>query len=244
MAPGAWERKRLARRAEILEVAQRLLIADGLEAMSMHKLARALGCSPGALYRCFVSRDEIVMALQIRNLDWLREVFAKGCAHALERSAWVEPGDRALAAILAYCAMYSALPGAHFERFRLITLVLGDAKVHVEDEAVEPAVASALGLLGDVSQHITHAQEAGALGEGLSLRRAVALWTSLHGVTVVSKMGRFPSTSPLFAGLVEETAQDLLVAWGASRPRLVEHRSALGEPEALLIAAGAPPRAP
>jgi AcrR family transcriptional regulator len=52
-----------AGRARILAAAHKIVGADGLDALSMRSLADAVELTPGALYRYFVNKDQVVEAV-------------------------------------------------------------------------------------------------------------------------------------------------------------------------------------
>jgi len=54
---------RQALRKRILDGAQRIVTRDGYAALSMRKIADAIGYSPASLYLYFENRDEIARAL-------------------------------------------------------------------------------------------------------------------------------------------------------------------------------------
>jgi AcrR family transcriptional regulator len=61
------QRRDLTRR-KILDKARKLFVEKGLAGLSMRKLAGALGYTPGAIYRHFDNKEEILMA--IREESW------------------------------------------------------------------------------------------------------------------------------------------------------------------------------
>jgi AcrR family transcriptional regulator len=52
-----------AGRARILAAAHKIVGSDGLDALSMRSLAEAVALTPGALYRYFTSKDQVVEAV-------------------------------------------------------------------------------------------------------------------------------------------------------------------------------------
>lgn len=56
------------RREEILSVARRLLVSEGLAALSMGRLARELGIKPPSLYKHFEGKDELLAELTAQAL--------------------------------------------------------------------------------------------------------------------------------------------------------------------------------
>jgi AcrR family transcriptional regulator len=65
-------------RERILEVASAVVEADGLEAVSMRRLAQALDVWPMALYRYFADKDELLDALVARATDEVTRPAARG----------------------------------------------------------------------------------------------------------------------------------------------------------------------
>jgi AcrR family transcriptional regulator len=61
-----------AKRARLLEAAEGVFARDGLEA-PVPAIAAAAGVGVGSLYRAFGSKDEIIAALAVERLHWVRE---------------------------------------------------------------------------------------------------------------------------------------------------------------------------
>jgi TetR/AcrR family transcriptional regulator, fatty acid biosynthesis regulator len=62
-----------ARRAEILDAAARIVLAEGISAVSMERLGRDSGISKALVYNYFPSRDHLLAALLEREQAELRE---------------------------------------------------------------------------------------------------------------------------------------------------------------------------
>jgi AcrR family transcriptional regulator len=90
-----------ARRTELLELAYRYALDNGLGDLSLRPLAAAVGSSPRVLLYLFGSKDGLVRALLARArtdeldlLDWLRGRDNAGLAHAAaEIWAWLAAGN-------------------------------------------------------------------------------------------------------------------------------------------------------
>ena len=74
----------LTRRAEILDVAEALHESQGLEAVSLRRIAARAGCSATTPYRYFPSKEHVLLGLRVRAYDAVRD--------ALEASAALETG--------------------------------------------------------------------------------------------------------------------------------------------------------
>jgi len=69
-------RRRAERRQSILDTALELIGTRGLDGLTVHALAGALDLTPGALYRYFKSKDEILVALAVHVVTSLRDGFS------------------------------------------------------------------------------------------------------------------------------------------------------------------------
>lgn len=76
-----------ARRDQILDEAARLLLDEGLSAVSMERLARDVGISKALVYNYFPSRDALLAALLRREQAELRD---RGMASALQAASFAD----------------------------------------------------------------------------------------------------------------------------------------------------------
>ena len=63
------------READILQIARRMLLDEGYEALSMYKLALELGTAKGTLYNHFPNKEEIVLALVCQAMQVRQQMF-------------------------------------------------------------------------------------------------------------------------------------------------------------------------
>lgn len=63
------------READILQIARRMLLDEGYDALSMDKLATELGTAKGTLYNHFPNKEEIVLALVCQALQVRQQMF-------------------------------------------------------------------------------------------------------------------------------------------------------------------------
>lgn len=63
------------READILQIARRMLLDEGYEALSMDKLAIELGTAKGTLYNHFPNKEEIVLALVCQAMQVRQQMF-------------------------------------------------------------------------------------------------------------------------------------------------------------------------
>jgi AcrR family transcriptional regulator len=102
-------------RAQILETAANLASVEGLEGLTIGRLATELGMSKSGLFAHFGSKEE----LQLATIDAAREIFAR---HVLEPARAAERGlprlEALIAAKLAYLRAHVFAGGCFFETVR------------------------------------------------------------------------------------------------------------------------------
>ena len=166
-----------ATRESLLDTAQELLEADGIEAMSFRAIASRNGWSHTKPYSYFDSKADIIDALRVRSYEWLLEVLST--AAALE--------DEPLAALRALSEAYVR---AGLERPRMYDLLYTDAgSIGESDPTLLEAKLAALGVCRDV---IAAAEEAGTIDLAVDpLTAAHTFWTGAHGLVELQIGGFF-----------------------------------------------------
>lgn len=231
-APARARRNRRRERRErklddILDAALDIVAAEGLEGLTMSRLARELDYVPAALYRYFDSKDAIVAAMQRRTVTELHADLKR------ERAGWAErlhsepDCTRAIAELLAAARFYSDLPARMPERFRLVSVLMGDPRPLVGDDDARRVAPMILGVLAEVRDLFEAAERAGALDAGDALERTLAYWSSLQGVLQTAKLARMEYGAFEPGRLSVVTAETLLRGWGADPDTIETARRAL-----------------
>ena len=101
--------RREATKAEILEAAWELVRANGLAALSLRDLARAVGMQPPSLYSYFESKDAIYDAM-----------YAQGAQQFVDGQANMPVPDEPLAALKAVVHYFVEFCAADFARYQLL----------------------------------------------------------------------------------------------------------------------------
>lgn len=205
----------------IIAAAMGAVSRGGLDALTMQGLATELGFAVGALYRYFPGKDGIVVAVQRRIIETIREelVSAQGRLDAsLARGGAVAPGRAALLRLWGVVQVYEAMARSRPTEFGLLSMTLGDPRQLVRDEdagELVPAMASLLQLVGGL---FAQAEAAGALSPGDPARRTLVLWTSVQGALQLRKLERFEVGALNARSVLDEAVATLLLGWGASAP--------------------------
>lgn len=219
------EARRKDTEGRILDAAMLVMSSEGVDALSIRRLSKELGCSVGAVYRYFASKDAIVVGCQARVIDALREDLAGATARRDGAVAATTAGvgsDGAsdpvgeLAQILAAARVYAALPERRPVHFRLLGLTVGDPRQLVDDHAGAALLAPLARLIDEVGGRFDAARVAGALDAADGRKRAMTFWAALHGVLQTKKLARFgiPGLEGS-AEAAEELVETLLIGWGA-----------------------------
>ena len=153
----AWERRRAAKRERILNAARELLVAGGLDALTVNGLARRLDYSPGALYRYFRSKEALIVALQVEAVETFRGLLARRLAALAD----APPLARVLAVVEVHRALVEVSPADYW----LVSATIADPRQLVHDAEEQAASYAAFaGLIQQVSEALREAERAGELG--------------------------------------------------------------------------------
>jgi AcrR family transcriptional regulator len=235
---GRVQRKRAARREQLLDLAADLVEQHGVAGLTMAALAEASDYAPASLYTYFDSRSALLAALQTQALQRLGEVgeaaLAAWDAHLAAAGTPASPAVAALARLCGFSDLFLAAPHQHPREFRLQQelLVTGGSQDPADSMAVLPA---ALQVLELPRRLIAAAVEAAALeatgpvadptGSPLdgAYLRTVAWVAALNGALLVDALN--VGTPTTGAGLGTDLTDALLRGWGADADALRLARS-------------------
>ena len=214
---GTPERKRRQKqplRERILDAARLIVTRDGFAALSMRKIADAIGYAPATLYLHFDSREQIVRALCAEGYAQLLERFAPLAAIA-------DPTERVKALCRAYVAFGTEQP----QSYRLIFMedpAHADAAFVDATQAADHSSDTVSGLLAEALAQMKTAGRLPASADAQSW--AEALWATLHGIVALHlTCAKFPRTPP------DKLVDTALDAWfGSAREPTAAAASAAG----------------
>lgn len=233
IGPTRRERLRAQALAEIKQHALAQLAQDGLEALSLMGVARAMGMSGPALYRYFGSRDDLLAALVADAWNELADAL-EGAADAARRRS---PPAR----FRAVCDAYRAWALEHPHRYRLAmetdygsgrfapetTLPAAGRAMAVVLAAVAdlgPLPAPRPGALRALDAQLERWITTRAMRNDLpaaSLEMAVLAWTRIHGIMSLELVGVFESMA-LDPALLHRAEVELLLAHHAALSAAVD----------------------
>lgn len=162
---------------KILAAAMETVVSHGFAALSMNKLAARVGFTPGALYRYFTGKDELIAALVGDVVDEVGRLIAVAVEGQdpiadLTRAAWV----------------WRDHARHHPHRFGLIAALLASPRLVIEDERIALlSVEKTLAALVPITASFARAQAEKVLLPGDPVERTLLFFAGLHGVLSLRK---------------------------------------------------------
>ena len=207
MSESRRQRKREERIRQILDTAFQIVARDGLDGLTIGRLAKEMDWATGAMYRYFPGKEDLILGLQLDAIGVLG-AYLLSCAPATD-----DPVKDIRSLYLAYLTF----PVEHPVQALLIDLVLADPRPLLTAEQATQVNDVIRPLVGEGTSRLARAQEAGCLRAGDPEVRAYQLWGALHGLSGFRK--RDALLRPALAGrvLAEGVLDDLLAAWGLSQ---------------------------
>ncbi len=198
----------------ILDAAAQVVAAEGLDALSMSKLADAVDYTPGALYRYFDSKDALLARLVERILGDVRAALADATAALPARTS-------PLARVAALAAAYREFARREPHRFGLLAMTMAEPRILLQERVHAQAVAVAVvAALQPLAAALAAAATADLLAPGDATERTLCLFAMLHGVLQLPKLARHSPATIDVDRLATAGTRALLVGWGA-QPRNV-----------------------
>ena len=187
-----------------------MVAEDGLEALSMTRIAEAADYTPGALYRYFDSKDALLSKLVARTLQEL--------GLAIERTAnRLMAGACPLTRVFALEHGYRAFARHEPHRFGLLAMTMAAPRVLLPSPAdAQPVAVVMLATLQPLIAALAAATEAQLLAAGDVAERAVCVFALLQGVLQLHKQARFAPDLLDVDRLATRGTRTLLLGWGAN----------------------------
>ena len=179
----------------ILHTARALFERGGAEAVSMRRVADAVGITPMAIYRHFPNRDALLKRISDDSFDAIAR-------HWLARNQ----GGDVLARVIALQRIYLDYALAHPHLFdHAFSARRSDARRYPED--FRAGLSPTLTVAADA---VDEAMQAGLLRKDDAWDVAITLWAHTHGLVALYRAGRFSYDEAQFRHFYEASLQRLL----------------------------------
>lgn len=164
-------------RDSIVAATRDLIVADGLEAVSLRRVGAALEVTAPALYAYVTDKRDLLVTIAEEEFTALIERF-----RAVEASSGADP----VARTRAYLRAYVDHARSHPELFKTMFLFSPDIGLGVPAGADLPAATEAFSI---PARAVEDAIAAGAFRAVDPLSATMTLWSTAHGVAEVLLMG-------------------------------------------------------
>jgi len=201
------QRKRQERKAGFVDIAYSIVENEGLDRLTMPKLAKAADVAVGGLYRYFDSKEALIAALQIRA----SRSFVDFVDRRLDALDSADPLDVVRSIVLAWPEFLTESPEEHF----LLDSSLSSPDVLLSDEDALEVAQGLRPVFQRCATALGEAARLGLLSMGDAQLRTHALWAAVHGVGHFSKRDRLLPERLHAARVREELIGVLLAGWGA-----------------------------
>lgn len=225
---GRRERNRIERHRAFLATAKAIVATEGLDALTMQRLAGELDCAVGTAYTYFPSKSALVAEVQRAAIELLTEGYIRfRLACDAELASAGTTGDVIpLLRVLGFGRFCIAIVDTFPEETRLLQLLMAEGQRTVIDDAdVHRVVPAAFRLVAHAADAFEAAAAGGALSPGNGTERTVVLLASLNGALSLDNLVRVDAD--LFDGrrLAAHALDVLLIGWGAD-PALLARAAA------------------
>lgn len=210
-------RNRRNRERAYLDAAMAIATRDGIDALTMQRLADAVDAAVGTVYTYFPSKGALVAELQRVAIERLMASY-----HQLrDRSDavladWDDPAARAVARLVVFGRFWVASVGSFPEESSLLHGLISETRTIVPPEERHRVLPTALAMLVEARDAIAAADAAGGLSIDDATGAVIRWAASLTGVLLTAN---FADGSPIefdAAALANQLSHDLLLGWSVA----------------------------
>ncbi|MEZ5182433.1 MAG: helix-turn-helix domain-containing protein [Acidimicrobiales bacterium] len=231
---GVRARNRRQRERAYLDAAMAIAVADGLDALTMARLAADVHAAVGSVYTYFPSKGALVAELQREAVERLTDSYHLVRDRSDVRLAsWDDPRSVALARVAVFGAFWIASGETHPHEAALLHGLVSVAKVYVPPEERHRVLPASLALLGEAGAVVVGASDSGAIRPVTDPAGAVVRWAAaLTGVLLTENLAQVPDYPVEPRALARELLHELLLGWGAEPARVERVEAHLRDLEA------------
>ncbi len=214
-------RNRLARHRDYLRTALQIATEEGLDALTMQRLASEVDAAVGSVYTYFPSKGALVAEVQREAVERLTGSYLLLRPVIEERVADLDPRVAALAHLAGFARFCVESLDTLPQEQRLLQQLMYDAQVVPTEEGAR-VVPTIMRLLDLARERFDTAVGVSALLAGDAMDRTVVLAAALNGVLQVGKLARWDAELLDGSRLARPLIDGLLVGWGADPDQLAD----------------------
>lgn len=202
-----------------------IVTADGLDGLTMPRLAALADAAVGGLYRYFDGKAELVVGLQVRALTRFDQALSQYLAEVEDRPRSDVAAIQALVTLLTIADGWTRFADEHPALHALIDGSLSDPRPVLDGDHARVVGDATTSVLTRLAARFDGAVEVGALTPGDAMLRMHVLWAALHGLDHFAKRDRLSPPALHAHALRRELVDALLGGWGAASDSLARARS-------------------
>ena len=204
-------RKRELKSEAVLDAATAVLEAEGLDGLTLGRVAGEMDLVPAALYRYYDSKDALLAGLQRRAVAEIGEVI---------QQALVKAPAGELARLLTIAEAYATLPQKAPQAWHLVSLMLAEPKPLLSAEQAARTAPLLGALVLEVCDTLERAAAAKLISKGDVPERMLAFWAAIHGAAALVKFRLWVPQMADSRTIALDAVSALLRGWGAD-PKLI-----------------------
>jgi AcrR family transcriptional regulator len=219
---GRRAQSRVLRHRTYLRVALRIVTEEGLDALTMQRIAKEAGAAVGTVSTYFPSKAALVAEVQREAIETLGRSYVllhDRLERSLEEAGELPADEVTLTRLLGFVRFWIAAFDEFPQEAGLNAMLLAQPSMMAMEDAAR-VLPAALRLLDAARACIVDCTEAGALSDGDAFDRVVTLASATTGTIQVRSLRDLDEH--LFDGgrLAQQLALDLLRGWGAPEATL------------------------
>lgn len=228
---GVRARNRRQRERAYLDAALAIAVADGLEALTMARLADAVDAAVGSVYTYFPSKGALIAELQREAIERLTASYHlvrdRSEAHL---ATWDDPRAEALARIALFGSFWISASETLPHEASLLHGIVSVSKVYVPPEERHRVLPASLAFLTEAGAAVVEASEVGAIRPQPDPAGAVVRWAAaLTGVLLTENVAQIAEYPFEPRALARELLHELLLGWGADPDQVARAEAHIAE---------------
>ena len=224
---GKRARNRLARHSDYLATALRIATEEGLDALTMQRLAAEVDAAIGTVYTYFPSKGALLAEVQREAIDRLLGSYLLLRPDVEARVADTDPTTATVAHLVAFARFWIASLDTFPQEQVLLQQLMHDSRRVVPDDELGRVLPAILRLFDLARERFDAAVEVGALHEGDAMDRTITFAAALSGVLGVGKLDRWDVDLLDGRRLGRGLTDALLAGWGAPADALATSHTVL-----------------
>jgi len=206
---------RLSRHHDYLRTALQIATEEGLEALTMQRLAAEVDAAIGTVYTYFPSKGALLAEVQREAIDRLLGSYLLLRPDVEARVADSDPTLAAVAHLVAFARFWIESMDTFPQEQHLLQQLMSATRRAVPDDELSRVLPAILRLLDLARDRFEVATQVGALRDGDAMDRTITFAAALSGLLQLDKLNRWDNDLLDGGRLARNLVDDLLIAWGA-----------------------------